>query len=97
MDEKTKNFRLRLAQVNGVNGVKLNESEDPYDKMHAPVLQTYHGSMANHIKNGMGAREAHKKAMEDVLRQHGKSGRHHVDDHYSALVFGDGSPLEHLL
>jgi hypothetical protein len=93
MDDTSIQYRLRLAQI---NGIKLKESA--YDdrranrkEQRAPVLGTYHDSMAKHLRNGVDDIEAHQRAKERVVEKHGESALDHIDHH--AWIIGGESDM----
>ena len=103
MDDTSIQFRLRMAQI---NGIKLDEAQqkdskgsewlkkqdDSYHNMErASALTLYHDEMRNNIRNGQSSKRAHNEAMKAVHNEHGQSGIDHVRGHFSELKFDQDS------
>ena len=99
MDDSSIQYRIRMAQI---NGIKLDEAkekdweqpkqDDSYHNMErASAIQLYHDEMRNNIRNGLPSNRAHKEAMNAVENEHGKSGIDHLHGHFSELELNRNS------
>ena len=89
MDDSSIQYRIRLAQI---NGIKLDEaSMSPAErraataKRLADVAHTYHSSMITSLQNGHTSSDAHLKAIDAVTEKHGQRGLNHLHKHLSQL------------
>jgi len=75
VDNTSIQFRLRLAQINGIN---LNENSDLFKKS---VLRTYYDTMK---KNAHHPDMAHELSIAAVQEKHGSRGLEHIEKHLDA-------------
>ena len=89
MDDTSIQFRLRLAQINGVNlneeSMSAAERRAATAKRLADVAHTYHSSMITSLQNGHTSSDAHLKAIDAVTEKHGQRGLNHLHNHVSQL------------
>ena len=93
MEEKTKEFRRRLAQI---NGIKLNESKarlsgqgNAYWKeiqrqkdqkdYQAKIRADYHRRMADNVEKGLESEAAHDATLKALRKAHGPEVLKHMD------------------
>jgi len=91
MDDNTSiQFRLRLAQINGIKEEQIDEvkrssgltpNAPATEDQRAPTMKTYHSAMAKY--SHLPPRSAHIKALNDTIDKHGsENANEHVTRHF---------------